>query len=193
MPVFDLNGNLKTHLVSGGALNSPWGVAIAPPNWGAFGGALLVGNFGDGKINAFDLKTGNPLGTLNDAGGNPIVLTGTHHCLVAEISYSATPIPPGISTANCGQLAQRNLQIAPSDNPGPPSAHRVPQTFDMRPSAPFDLGAAENLLNWPDEVVIDWGNVPEGSRASIYWPQVQATDVIGLAARLYVAHLAFEL
>ncbi len=74
--VFDLNGNFQQRIVSNGALNSPWGVAIAPANWGAFGGALLVGNFGDGKINAFDLKNGNLLGTLQDASGKPIVIQG---------------------------------------------------------------------------------------------------------------------
>ncbi len=74
--VFDLNGTLLQRIVSNGPLNSPWGVAIAPANWGAFGGALLVGNFGDGKINAFDLKTGNTLGTLQDSTGKPIVIQG---------------------------------------------------------------------------------------------------------------------
>ena len=56
---FDLNGNFLKRVVSNGPLNSPWGVAIAPANWGAFGGALLVGNFGDGTINAFDATAGN--------------------------------------------------------------------------------------------------------------------------------------
>jgi uncharacterized protein (TIGR03118 family) len=70
--VFDLNGNLVKHLISGGALNSPWGVAIAPANWGAFGGALLVGNFGDGTINAFNVTTGAQLGTLQTAGATPL-------------------------------------------------------------------------------------------------------------------------
>jgi uncharacterized protein (TIGR03118 family) len=74
--VFDLNGNLITHLISGGALNSPWGVAIAPAGWGAFGGALLVGNFGDGRINAFNATDGTFLGTLNGTDGNPITISG---------------------------------------------------------------------------------------------------------------------
>jgi uncharacterized protein (TIGR03118 family) len=74
--VFDLNGNLLQHLISAGPLNSPWGVAIAPAGWGAFGGALLVGNFGDGRINAFNLTTGASLGALQDSTGNPIVLSG---------------------------------------------------------------------------------------------------------------------
>ena len=74
--VFDFDGNLLQRITSGGTLNSPWGLAIAPANWGAFGGALLVGNFGDGKINAFDLKTGNALGTLQDSTGKAIVIQG---------------------------------------------------------------------------------------------------------------------
>ena len=73
--VFDTNGNMLQRIVSNGALNAPWGMAIAPANWGAFGGALLVGNFGDGKINAFNLSTGAMLGTLQNASG-AIVNTG---------------------------------------------------------------------------------------------------------------------
>jgi uncharacterized protein (TIGR03118 family) len=74
--VFDNTGTLIKHLVSGGPLNAPWGVAIAPANFGAFSGALLVGNFGDGAINAFDATTGNALGTLADPQGNPIRIPG---------------------------------------------------------------------------------------------------------------------
>jgi len=76
LAVFDFNGNLITHLVSNGPLNSPWGLAIAPSTFGAFAGDLLVGNFGDGKINAFNPTTGAMLGTLQDANGNPIVIDG---------------------------------------------------------------------------------------------------------------------
>ncbi|MBI2817904.1 MAG: TIGR03118 family protein [Acidobacteria bacterium] len=74
--VFDLNGNLLQHLISGGPLNSPWGVAIAPASWGDFGGALLIGNFGDGRINAFNLANGSLLGTVSDPAGRAIVNTG---------------------------------------------------------------------------------------------------------------------
>jgi uncharacterized protein (TIGR03118 family) len=74
--IFDFNGNMLQHVATGGPLNSPWGVAVAPANWGAFGGDILVGNFGDGKINAFDPKSGNALGTLQDPTGNPIVIQG---------------------------------------------------------------------------------------------------------------------
>jgi uncharacterized protein (TIGR03437 family) len=62
--------------VANGPLNSPWGLAIAPATFGQFAGALLVGNFGDGRINAFDSKTGVFKGTLQDANGANIVIPG---------------------------------------------------------------------------------------------------------------------
>lgn len=74
--VFDLNGVLKTRLIAGGALNSPWGMAIAPANFGAFSNLLLVGNFGDGRIHAYDPATGALQGTLQDPSGAPIAIPG---------------------------------------------------------------------------------------------------------------------
>ena len=57
-------------------VNAPWGLALAPAGFGDFGNALLVGNFGDGLIHAFDPVTGALLGTVNDSLGNPIVIDG---------------------------------------------------------------------------------------------------------------------
>jgi uncharacterized protein (TIGR03118 family) len=74
--VFDAVGQFQRRLISGGALNSPWGLAIAPTNFGLFGNALLVGNFGDGRINGYDPNTGAFLGTLNDQSGNAISIEG---------------------------------------------------------------------------------------------------------------------
>jgi uncharacterized protein (TIGR03118 family) len=70
---FDQNGNFLRRVVSGG-VNAPWGLALAPADFGRFSGALLVGNFGlgDGKINAYDPNTGEFLGHLTDANGNPL-------------------------------------------------------------------------------------------------------------------------
>jgi uncharacterized protein (TIGR03118 family) len=76
LDVFDANGNFVQRLVSHGALNSPWGMAIAPVGFGMFGHDLLVGNFGDGTINVFDPATGNWLAQLDDPNGNPITNLG---------------------------------------------------------------------------------------------------------------------
>lgn len=74
--VFTPDGHLVKRLIARGALNSPWGLAFAPDKFGPFSNALLVGNFGDGRINAYDLRTGKFLGTLRDKHGNPIVNEG---------------------------------------------------------------------------------------------------------------------
>jgi uncharacterized protein (TIGR03118 family) len=73
--VFDFSGDLLT-TISDQSMNSPWGLAIAPEFFGDFSFALLVGNFGDGHINAFDTLTGAYLGTLSDSTGKPLVLEG---------------------------------------------------------------------------------------------------------------------
>lgn len=72
--VFSLNGTLLRRLVSaGGEVNSPWGLDIAPADFGADAGDLLVGNFGDGTISVFDPTTGAYEGKLLGANGMPIV------------------------------------------------------------------------------------------------------------------------
>ncbi len=72
---FDLSGNFIRRVATGGVLDSPWGVDIAPAGFGQYAGDLLVGNFGDGTINVFDPnKTNDFLGTLDDLNGNPIVI-----------------------------------------------------------------------------------------------------------------------
>ena len=119
------------------------------------------------------------------------LLTGTHHCLVAQIAYDPAPIinANGItaSPGTSDKLAQRNLQITASDNPGAAATHLIPQTFDLRPTA--NIGPPAGVLaSYPDELMIDWGNTPARSTASIYWPQVLAADVITTASALYSSH-----
>jgi uncharacterized protein (TIGR03118 family) len=74
--VLDPATNQLTRLISRVPLDSPWGLAIAPANFGELSGDLLVGNFGDGLINAFDATTGAFRGTLDDPSGNPIHIDG---------------------------------------------------------------------------------------------------------------------
>jgi len=74
--VFDTRGNMLQRFASHGTLNSPWGMARAPGNFGEFSNALLVGNFGDGRISAFDFDTGDFLGQLADDAGAPLELEG---------------------------------------------------------------------------------------------------------------------
>jgi uncharacterized protein (TIGR03118 family) len=90
--VFDTEGNLLRRFASHGKLNSPWGIALAPGDFGAFSNDLLVGNFGDGRINAFDLQTGAFRGQLEDKADKPITIDGLW----------------GIAFGNGGQAGNRN-------------------------------------------------------------------------------------
>jgi uncharacterized protein (TIGR03118 family) len=74
--VFNRRGHLLQRLAKGGPLNAPWGLAMAPAHFGRFSGALLVGNFGNGHINAFDPVSGHWLGMLRRPNGQPLVIDG---------------------------------------------------------------------------------------------------------------------
>ena len=108
--VYDANGTLLRRLSSGGALNSPWGVALAPSTFGPFGNALLVGNFGDGTINAYDFFTGAMLGTLTDGSGNPLVNDGLWALAFGNNSATSNPnalyITAGLNDEANGLFAQ---------------------------------------------------------------------------------------
>lgn len=72
--VYDLDGHIVREMADTGRLNSPWGLAIAPENFGPFGRALLVANFGDGTIAAFDVASGAFRDFLRDGAGKPVVI-----------------------------------------------------------------------------------------------------------------------
>lgn len=74
--VFDTDGTLIRRFASGETLNSPWGLALAPANFGKFSNDVLVGNFGDGRINVFDPVSGAFLDQLRDGNGNAITING---------------------------------------------------------------------------------------------------------------------
>ncbi len=74
--VFDTQGNFISRVGSDGLLNAPWGLALGPSSFGDFAGDLFVGNFGDGRINIFDLATNTFIGQLLDIHGDPIAIDG---------------------------------------------------------------------------------------------------------------------
>jgi uncharacterized protein (TIGR03118 family) len=76
--IFDIDGNFVRRFVTGGALDAPWGIAQASANFGPFSNDILIGNLGDGKINAFDPATGQFLGVLVDGDGSEMTLIGLH-------------------------------------------------------------------------------------------------------------------
>jgi uncharacterized protein (TIGR03118 family) len=137
--LFDFNGNFVRRVVSNGNLNSPWGAVLAPAGFGAFAGDLLVGNFGDGAINAYDMTSGNLIGQLKDANGQVIVngslwdlvfgsggtgdpgtlyftsgLADEQHGLFATLTPNATPPPAGADFSIA--VSQATATIAPGQS-----------------------------------------------------------------------------
>ncbi|MGO4222879.1 TIGR03118 family protein [Lysobacter sp. TAF61] len=74
--VYTPTGKLIRRIATRGTLNAPWGIALAPADFGSFSNALLIGNFGDGHINAYEPVFGIPLGVLRDSHLRPIAIDG---------------------------------------------------------------------------------------------------------------------
>jgi hypothetical protein len=114
----------------------------------------------------------NPPQTIQQA-----ILRGGHQCLLAEIAFDNVTIPLGADPSNSDKLAQRNLAWSDVG-----SAQAV-TTFEIKPT---QMGLPSRLA--PDELMIDWGNIPRGSIASIYLPAVSADTILSMASRMYVSH-----
>ncbi|KAH9216199.1 hypothetical protein DL95DRAFT_498532 [Leptodontidium sp. 2 PMI_412] len=116
---------------------------------------------------------------------------GSHHCLVAQIAFSGTPVTiTGTfhpSPENSDKLAQRNLSTTFAENPGP-ATKIIPQTFDLRPTAPVTGTALDPQQERPDDLLIEWGDTPPDSTCQIYWPSISAPEVIRLAQKYYGNH-----
>jgi uncharacterized protein (TIGR03118 family) len=96
LDVYDLNGNFVATAVSGGNLNAPWGVAIAPSGFGVFAGDLLVGNFGDGIINVYNLNTYAFLGQIVDSTGKAVAFPSLWEIVFGQSDAT----PPGAGDPN---------------------------------------------------------------------------------------------
>jgi len=81
---FDLDGSGLERFAQHGHLNSPWGVVQAPASFGQFAGSILIGNFGDGRINAYDSNTREFLGPVVNTKGQPILIDGLWSLLVGN-------------------------------------------------------------------------------------------------------------
>jgi uncharacterized protein (TIGR03118 family) len=82
--VYSERGQFLSRFASRGVLNSPWGMTIAPPSFGRFAGDLLIGNFGDGRIHAFDPRCGLLRGTLRGTSGRPLSIDGLWSLVVGD-------------------------------------------------------------------------------------------------------------
>jgi len=105
------------------------------------------------------------------------ILKSLHQCLIAEVAFDPVTIPLGKDPGNWDKLAQRNLAWSDVG-----SATAV-TTFEIRPT-PAGLSSEQPV----DELMIDWGETPPGSVATIYLPAVSADEILDLASRMYVSH-----
>jgi len=121
--VYTVNGKLIKHLVSHGALNEPWGLVIAPKGFGPFAGDLLVGNLGNGWINAFNPTTGKSLGALKNTGGHPIAINGLWGLMVGNSAFGGASSvifsagPNGYANGLVGVLNPADPKPAPTPTP----------------------------------------------------------------------------
>ena len=127
------------------------------------------------------------------------LIRGRHQCLVAEIRFGPDSIPLGDTPANNDNLAQRNLAIVESDNPGPADSHLVVHTFDLRTTWPqktkrdarFAVGEETFTHGFRghdhaaefDELMIQWNGVPEDSEVTLFMPDLDADAILAAAAR----------
>ena len=124
--IFDTDGTLSKQFASGGQLNSPWGLAWAPfEGFGAFDNALLVGNFGDGSINAFDFDSGEFLGKVMNGPGTPVRISGLWGLQfglgVANSSSSTLYFTAGIQKEQHGLFGTLTVNRASLPAPEEPS------------------------------------------------------------------------
>lgn len=148
-----------------------------------------------------DFNQTTPRFPLNPVGDGPFanrlsiqeLARAPHQCLVAEVFFPPDPIPFGATPSSNEDLSQRNLAIVQSSNPGNPATRTVEHTFELKPSgdaqAPGMLLMAAGVLadeearfGRADELMITWGQVPPDARATIYMPDVEADEILRLAA-----------
>ena len=124
-----------------------------------------------------------PYGSFNNLVSILELVRSQHQCLVCEVSFATDPITVGDDPSDTDKLAQRNLAFVSSANPGVEPSRLIPQTFELKPS-PTSL----KLDQKPDELVIDWGNIPNGSTCQVYLPGTTSAAILNWAEKLYTAH-----
>ncbi|HEV3024852.1 MAG TPA: TIGR03118 family protein, partial [Pirellulales bacterium] len=142
--VYDASGNLVQRFSSDAHLNAPWGLAQAPANFGAFGGDILIGNFGDGRVNAFK-SDGTFDGQLTDTSGNAISISGLRGLAFGN----------GVSAGNANTLF---FTAEPGGANVPPAKTSL---LLLDPSGPGALSAVGNGtidVTGGGEVVVDSNN-----------------------------------
>ncbi|MEW9533181.1 TIGR03118 family protein [Microbispora sp. NPDC049125] len=123
-------GRYVRHLAARGPLNAPWGMTLAPAGFGAYGGALLVGNFGDGWVNAYNARTGRYLGPLRRPDGKAVAIEGLWDLEPGTAQNGGTDavwFSAGVSKAQHGLLGLLRPSSSSASPTATPSAGATPK------------------------------------------------------------------
>jgi hypothetical protein len=112
------------------------------------------------------------------------LLGNQHQCITAEIAFDPDPIPTGVAPGSSNMLGQRNLTLGTAANPGDAASRNVSNPFELRPTA---TKLAAGIM--PDELMVDWSNIPAGSVATLYLPEASASAIVAGATKLYANHM----
>lgn len=140
--VYNTDGQLQKRLITSGALDDPWGVAMAPASFGAFSNDLLVGNFGSGNINAFNPTTGKFLGELTTSAGQPF---DVEHLWALQFGNGAAAGPSNTLFFTAGLTSHFGS--------GTGTPHGLFGSLQAVPTVPAHTPILPNLADFPEQIV----------------------------------------
>lgn len=191
--VFDTNGNLLSEAIAQSVLNAPWGMALAPAGFGTFAGDLLVGNFGDGTINAFDPTSFAFKGTLQDSTGTAITNSGLWEIVFGTSNSGGTGDPntlylaAGLNGGKDGVVAAITV-AQPSSGTGSFSFGTATGSVTATSSTPGTLNLSlTGSGGFSGPVTLSCSGLPSGATCSFNPATLQLSGTTAATAVLTVA------
>jgi uncharacterized protein (TIGR03118 family) len=171
--LFDLNGNMIRRITADAHLNAPWGAVMAPQGFGAFGGKLLVGNFRDGTINAFDFTSGSFVDQMKQANGTVIANLSLWDMLFDSTGKTGRDANTMYFTAG-GAMEKQGLFGAITASPATPPAtpdfniSASPTTLTIAAGQPASFTVTLGSLNgFSSAISLNCSGQPLGSTCSL--------------------------
>jgi uncharacterized protein (TIGR03118 family) len=190
--LFDTQGNFVRRVASQGNLNAPWGATIAPSTFGMFQGALLIGNFGDGTINAFDFNSGNLLGQLQDSHGNVITNASLWELLFDPSGQTGNPntlyFTAGLNNEQHGLFAAITANNAQPPTAADFSLAATPSTLTISAGQPASFMLSVTALDgFNSAVTFSCSGEPANSSCSFSPNSVTPTGANAVTTTLTIA------
>jgi uncharacterized protein (TIGR03118 family) len=196
---FNLDGSGLKRLVTRGEVNSPWGLAIAPASFGTLAGSLLVGNFGDGEIHAYNADTGAALpdGELKDPDGETIKIDGLWALRVGNGGMGGDPnkvyFTAGIDHESHGLFGSLE-SVAPGTPEGPAEAQEVMAALDVvqlnLQTLITDITSGASATQFAQDFQTFEMSVFDFIRADVRFVVDNHTDMSGQSSHMSATHMA---